>query len=110
ALFDARGAGVEALRGPTDHDVDGLDVRVPATARPAVRERDVVAEARPLAADVAVRSHFDSPLLSRCRRRATLRSRQSYNNRPPARPYPSRGGPCRPAAAFSNRLGQINRC
>src|SRR5690606_31154850 len=57
AGLDARGAGVHALRRPADHGTHTLDVRVPATGRTAVRVRDVVAEARPLAADVAVGSH-----------------------------------------------------
>ncbi|MDH6219338.1 hypothetical protein M2283_006672 [Streptomyces pseudovenezuelae] len=57
AGLDARGAGVHALRRPTDHGTYALDVRVPATGRTAVRVRDVVAEARALAADVAVGSH-----------------------------------------------------
>ena len=53
-----------------------LDVRIPAAAGAAVRERDVVAEARPLAADVADGSHgslhwvkrLDSPRGSGSRR------------------------------------------
>src|SRR5690349_20886708 len=65
AGLDARGAGVDALRGPVHHGTHGLDVRVPAPLGAAVRVRDVVAEARPLAAHVAVGSHFDSPLPSR---------------------------------------------
>lgn len=57
AGLDARGAGVEALRRPIDHGTDALDVRVPATRGAAVRVGDVVAEARPLGANVAVGSH-----------------------------------------------------
>jgi len=57
AGLDARGASVHALRRPTDHGTHALDVRVPATGRTAVRVGNVVAEARPLAADVAVGSH-----------------------------------------------------
>ena len=48
---------LSALRRPTDHGTHALDVRVPATGGTAVRVGDVVAEARPLAADVAVGSH-----------------------------------------------------
>lgn len=57
AGLDARGADVEPLRRPTDHGTHALDVGIPATGRTAVRVRNVVAEARPLAADVAVGSH-----------------------------------------------------
>lgn len=57
AGLDARGADVEPLRRPTDHGTHALDVGVPATGRTAVRVRNVVAEARPLATDVAVGSH-----------------------------------------------------
>src|SRR3954451_10321482 len=37
AGLDARGAGVHALRRPTDHGTHALDVRVPATRRTTVR-------------------------------------------------------------------------
>ncbi len=57
AGLDARGADVEPLRRPTDHGTHALDVGVPATGRTAVRVRNAVAEARPLAANVAVGSH-----------------------------------------------------
>ena len=57
AGLDARGADVEPLRRPPDHGTHALDVGVPATRGTAVRVRDAVAEARPLAADVAVGSH-----------------------------------------------------
>lgn len=57
AGLDARGADVEPLRRPTDHGTHALDVGIPATGRTAVRVRNAVAEARPLAANVAVGSH-----------------------------------------------------
>ena len=44
-------------RPRTDQSLDALDVGVPATLGAAVRVRDVVTEARSLAADVAVGSH-----------------------------------------------------
>ena len=57
ARLDAGGAHVHALgRAAHDH-APALDVRVPAAGGAAVRERDVVAEARPLAAEVADGSH-----------------------------------------------------
>ena len=49
-----------ALRG--DPEPLLLDVRIPATAGPAVRVRHVLAEARTFAADIAVRGHGVSPL------------------------------------------------
>lgn len=55
--LDARGADVEPLRRPPNHSAHRLDVGVPATGGTAVRVGDAVAEARPLAADVAVGSH-----------------------------------------------------
>src|SRR5664280_1093316 len=60
AGLEARGADIETLRGHTantDQSLDALDVRVPAAAGAAVGVRDVVTEARSLAADVAVGSH-----------------------------------------------------
>ena len=58
AGLEARGADVEPLRRrPRPTSADPLDVGVPATLGAAVRVRDVVTEARPLAADVAVGSH-----------------------------------------------------
>ena len=57
AGLDARGADVQPLRRAAHHGTHALDVRVPAAAGTAVRVGDVVAEARPLAADVAVGSH-----------------------------------------------------
>ena len=57
AGLDARGAHVHALGRTADRDAAALDVRVPAAAGTAVRERDVVAEDRPLAAYVADGSH-----------------------------------------------------
>ena len=57
ACLDAGGAHVQALGRAIHHGAPVLDIRVPAAAGAAVRERDVVAEARPLAADVADGSH-----------------------------------------------------
>jgi len=57
AGLDAGGAHVQALGRTAYDDAPALDVRVPAAGGAAVRERDVVAEARPLAADVADGSH-----------------------------------------------------
>jgi GNAT superfamily N-acetyltransferase len=58
AGLQAGGADLHALEvgtaGPGAH---GLDVGVPTTVGPPVRERNVVAEARPLATDVAHASH-----------------------------------------------------
>jgi thiamine-monophosphate kinase len=57
ACLDAGGAHVDPLRRTADHGADPLDVRVKAAGSAAVRERDVVAEARPLAAYIADGSH-----------------------------------------------------
>src|SRR5207342_2986809 len=57
ACLDAGGAHVDPLGRAADHGTDPLDVRVPAAAGAAVRVRDVVAEARPLAAYIADGSH-----------------------------------------------------
>ena len=57
ACLDAGGAHVDALGRAADRNAAALDVRVPAAAGTAVRERDVVAEDRPLAAYVADGSH-----------------------------------------------------
>ena len=57
AGLEARRADVEALRGAGDDGTHTLDVRVPAAARPLVRVRDAVPEARALGADVAVGCH-----------------------------------------------------
>src|SRR5215510_4476651 len=57
AGLDARGAHVHALGRAVDRDAAALDVRVPAAPGTAVREGDVVAEDRPLAAYVADGSH-----------------------------------------------------
>src|SRR5215471_21232667 len=67
ARFDAGGAHVHALGRAADRDAAALDVGVPAAAGTAVRERDVVAEDRPLAAYVADGSH-SSLHLTRFRR------------------------------------------
>src|SRR6476646_5376689 len=66
AGLDARGADVETLRGHTGRahqSLHALDVGVPAALGAAVRVRDVVTEARSLAADIAVGSHGCSPEL-----------------------------------------------
>ena len=58
--LEAGGADVETLRGHAslaDHRANALDVRVPTTLGAAVGVRDVVTEARSLAADVAGGSH-----------------------------------------------------
>ena len=57
ARLDAGGADVQALGRTGDDGPNGLDVRVPATTGTDVRVRHVVAEARPLAANVADGSH-----------------------------------------------------
>ena len=57
AGLDARGAGVQPLRRAPDHCTHRLDVGVPTTVGTAMRVRDTLAEARPLATDVAVGSH-----------------------------------------------------
>src|ERR1700761_2050672 len=57
ACLDAGGAHVHALGRAADRGADALDVRVPAAAGAAVRVRDVIAEARPLAAYFADGSH-----------------------------------------------------
>jgi thiamine-monophosphate kinase len=64
AGLDAGGADVDPLRRAADRDAAALDVRVPAAAGTAVRERDVVAEDRPLAAYVADGSHSSLHLTS----------------------------------------------
>src|SRR6476469_6599028 len=64
AGLEARGADIETLRGHTGiahQSLHALDVGVPTTLGAAVRVRDVVTEARSLAADVAVGSHGCSP-------------------------------------------------
>src|SRR5215471_9974618 len=62
ARLDARGAHVQVPGRPVDLHAPTLNVRVPAARGAAVRERHVVAEARPLAADVADGSHGIAPL------------------------------------------------
>ncbi len=57
ACLDAGGAHVDPLGRAADHGTDPLDIRVPAAAGAAMRVRDVIAEARPLAAYVADGSH-----------------------------------------------------
>src|ERR1700722_17459181 len=57
ARLDAGGAHVQALGRPGDDGPNGLNVRVPTTAGTNMRVRHVVAEARPLAANVADGSH-----------------------------------------------------
>jgi hypothetical protein len=65
AGLDARSADSEPLRRPSDDGPHGLDVGVPASAGAAVRVRDLVAEARLLAADVANGSHGIAPGVGR---------------------------------------------
>ncbi len=57
AGLDAGSAHVESLGGPGHDRANGLNIRVPATAGAYMRMRHVVAEARPLAANVADGSH-----------------------------------------------------
>src|SRR5690606_40627773 len=69
ASLQARRAHVDSLAGAANVCAHGLDVGVPATGRPAVRVRDRVAEARALAADVAVGSHGRLLAVWMCARR-----------------------------------------
>jgi thiamine-monophosphate kinase len=80
AGLDARGAHVNALGRAADRDAAALDVRVPAATGTAVRERDVVAEDRPLAAYVADGSH-SSLHLTRFRKGRVRRSGGSGSRR-----------------------------
>src|SRR4051794_30544376 len=57
AGLEAPGADVDTLRRPVDGRANPLDVRVEATLRNLARPRPVVAEARPLGADVTDGSH-----------------------------------------------------
>src|SRR4029079_3121314 len=78
--LEARGADIETLRGhtrSTDQSLDPLDVRVPATLGAAVRVRDVVTEARSLAADVAVGRH--GYLLNSMMNRSWARGRHDHH-------------------------------
>src|SRR5262249_58353566 len=61
ASLDTRGAYAHAAGRPVHLGVDDLKVGVEAARGAAVRERDPVAEPRPLAADVADRSHGIAP-------------------------------------------------
>src|SRR5205807_7371434 len=63
ARLDARGAHVQAARGPVHLGPDGLDVGVEAARGAAVRVRDPVTETRPLAANVADGSHAERSLV-----------------------------------------------
>src|SRR3984957_13959384 len=86
AGLEARGADAEALRRTGNDRANGLDVGVPAAAGAAVRVRDVVAEARPLAAYVADGSH--GSLQSRRGSKAAHpagSSRQRISNETPGR-------------------------
>ena len=57
AALDAIGADADALGGSVDESVNGLEVWVPATPGYVVRVRDVVAELRTFAANVAYLCH-----------------------------------------------------
>src|SRR4051794_3721003 len=57
AGLEAPGADVDTLRRPVDGRAHPLDIRVEATLRNLARPRPVVAEARPLGADVTDGSH-----------------------------------------------------
>src|SRR4029077_3763845 len=61
--LDAGRAHAQPLGRPVDGGPDDLDVGVPAARGAAVRVGDPVAEARPLAADVADSSHGIAPLV-----------------------------------------------
>src|SRR5215813_498340 len=61
--FDAGRAHAQPLGRPVDGGPDDLDVGVPAARGAAMRVGDPVAEARPLAADVADSSHGIAPLV-----------------------------------------------
>src|SRR6476659_1715393 len=63
AGLDAGRAHAQPLGRPVDGGPDDLDVGVPAARGAAVRVGDPVAEARPLAADVADSSHGIAPLV-----------------------------------------------
>src|ERR1700733_12478556 len=57
AALDAVGADADALGGSVDEGVDGLQVGVPPTPGYVVRVRDVIAELRTFAANVAYLCH-----------------------------------------------------
>src|SRR5215813_8537031 len=61
--LDAGRAHMQPLGRPVDGGPDDLDVGVPAARGAAMRVGDPVAEARPLAADVADSSHGIAPLV-----------------------------------------------
>jgi hypothetical protein len=63
AALDAVGADAEALAGTVDEGVDGLEIGIPATPGYVVRVRDVVAEARAFAANVANLCHDEDSKL-----------------------------------------------
>src|SRR6201996_1821979 len=89
AGLDAGRAHVQALRrAPADLGPDGLDVRVPAAAGAAVRVRDVVAEARPLAAYVADGSHGSLQSRGLANQNHGCRPRASHALRAAVREYP----------------------
>ena len=101
AGLEARRAHVHALGRATNHGADGLDVRVPAAAGAAMRVRDVVAEARPLAAYVADGSHglLQSRGWSECRPRGTRRGTA-------VKGYPTQGPGREPAAGRDASAGR----
>jgi len=108
AGLDARGAHLEPLRRPADDRAYGLDVGVPAAPGAAVRVRDLVAETRLLAADVANGSHGIAPLSGWVGQRPA-RPRdspgQSSKDIRPARPEANRRRP----AALTGPLSTVPR-
>src|SRR5205823_12768434 len=88
AGLDERGAHVEPRRRPPDDGPHGLDIGVPAAPGAAVRVRDLVAETRLLAADVADGSHGIAPWVGGmvgARRGRGLAGRSSKDIRPARR-------------------------
>jgi hypothetical protein len=57
AALDAVGADADALGGSVDQCVDGLEIWAPAAPCDVVGVRDVIAELRPFAANVAYLCH-----------------------------------------------------
>src|SRR6266704_1462639 len=82
AGLDAGRADVDPLGRAADRDAAALDVRVPAAAGTAVRERDVVAEDRPLAAYVADGSHSSLHLTRLRKGRVRLHGRILQPSKP----------------------------
>src|ERR1700734_3386293 len=61
ARLDAARTNTQPLGSAVDHRLDCLQIHVPAAARDVVRVRNVVAVARPFAADVASLCHGSTP-------------------------------------------------